>query len=97
MYMIAVLLFTIVLADIVHWFRITAQYETFDEMVPAYLSTFPSWLQNTRIITAIEIFLLGVSQFIFIQAIKLNYLKAISIVFAALTALLIIWQTFSLM
>lgn len=97
MYMVAVVLLAIVITDITHWFRITAQYDTFEEMVPAYLSAYPAWLQNARIITAIEIFLLGSSLFIFIQAMKANYLKIISIVFAALASLLICWQTFSLM
>ena len=97
MYMVAVVLLAIVITDITHWFRITAQYDTFEKMVPAYLSAFPSWLQNARIITVIEIFLLGISGFIFVQAIKSNYLKIISIVFAALASLLIYWQTFSLM
>ena len=97
MYMVAVVLLAIVIADIIHWFHITAQYDTFEQMVPAYLSVFPAWLQNARIITAMEIFLLGISGFIFVQAIKVNYLKVISIVFAGLTALLIFWQTFSLM
>lgn len=95
--MVAVVLLAIVIADLIHWFRITAQYEDHYEMVGAYLDAFPSWLQNAGIITAIEVFLLGVTEFIFVQAIKANYLKISSTVLAGLTALLIFWQTFSLM
>ncbi|RDI08496.1 hypothetical protein DEU42_11027 [Flavobacterium sp. AG291] len=95
--MVAVALLAVVIANLIHWFRITAQYDTFEEMVPAYLSVFPSWLQNARIITMIDIFLLGISGFIFAQAIKVNYLKVLSIIFAGLTSLLILWQVFSLM
>lgn len=96
-YCIAVLLLSVVIVDIIYWFYITSQYETFAEMVPAYLKIFPESLQNATIVTAICIFLLGVSLFIFVQAIKVNYLKTVSTVLAGLSSLLLSWQLFSLM
>ncbi len=96
-YMIAVLLLAIVIADISWWIYITSQYETFAEMVPAYLDIFPSFLQNTFWVTVLCIYLLGVSAFIFIYSITINYLKTLSIVLAGLSSLLLCWQVFSLM
>jgi len=96
-YIIAILLLAVVIADIIYWFYITSQYETFAQMVPAYLKIFPEPLQDATIVTAMCIFLLGISVFIFIEAIKANYLKILSIVLAGLSSLLLSWQLFSLM
>jgi hypothetical protein len=96
-YIIAILLLTVVITDLIYWFCITSQYNNHYEMVEAYLKIFPEPLQNATIITAICIFLLGISTFIFIQAVKVNYLKVLSIVLAGLSSLLLSWQLFSLM
>lgn len=95
--MIAVLLLAIVTADIGWWFYITSQYETFAEMVPAYLDIFPPFLQNAFWITVLCIYLLGVSAFIFTYSITVNYLRILSILLAGLSSLLMCWQVFSLM
>jgi hypothetical protein len=95
--MIAAALLTAVMANIGWWFYVTTQHETFYEMLTAYLDVFPDWLQNARIITVIDIFFLGVSGFIFMEAAKANYLKILSIVLVGLSALLLLWQVWTLM
>lgn len=96
-YIIAILLLAIVIADTIWWFYITSQYDTFPEMVTASLKPFPEVLQNARWLTALEIWLLAIALFIFMQAIKVNYLKVLSVILAALSGLLCFWRIFSLM
>lgn len=96
-YMIAVLLLAIVIADTAYWIYVTTQYDSFEETLAAYLNVFPEALRNPFWLTVLDIWLLGVSLFIFMQAAKANYLKLLSIVFAALSGVLCVWRIFSLM
>jgi hypothetical protein len=96
-YCIAILLLSVVIADTAYWIYITTQYHNFFDMRSAYLSIFPEVLQNPFWLTVLDIWLLGISLFIFIQAAKANYLKYLSVVLAGLSGLLLVWRIFTLM
>lgn len=97
LYKLAILLLLIVVADIIYWFYITGQYETFEQMVVAYEQTFPKPLQNARLLTAICIVQLTISLLIFIKAVTVNYYEKASLALSIFTGLLLGWQFFSLM
>ena len=96
-YCIAVLLLLVVIADTAYWIYITTQYDNFFDMRSAYLSIFPEMLQNPFWLTVLDIWLLGVSLFIFFQAVIANYLKYLSVILASLSGLLCAWRIFTLM
>jgi len=96
-YCIGVLLLSVVIADTAYWIYITTQYDNFFDMRSAYLSIFPEGLQNPFWLTVLDIWLLGVSMFIFMQAVMANYLKYLSVVLTVLSGLLCAWRIFTLM
>ncbi|MHA3789893.1 hypothetical protein ACX0HA_16925 [Flavobacterium hauense] len=96
-YCIAILLLAAVIADTSYWIYVTTLYDGFPETVTAYLSIFPEVLRNAFWLTVIEIYLLAITIFIFMQSIKVHYLKPLSIVLAALSCVLSAWKIFSLM
>lgn len=96
-YMVAVVLLSLVIADTAYWIYITTQYDGFEATLAAYLSVFPEALRNPFWLTVLDIWFLGVSLFIFTQSISANYLKGLSVLFAALSGLLLAWRIFTLM
>lgn len=76
-YTIAVLLLTIVVANISLWIYTTTQYNTFLEMKAAYYSYFPNWLADYT--THARIILLAIAIPIFALAIQKNHLKSLSV------------------
>lgn len=96
-YLIAILLLATVIADTIWWFYITSIYDTFPEMVTAFLEPFPQQLQNARLLSVYEIGLLAIAIFIFVKSINTNYLKRISVILACLSGFLCAWKLFSLM
>ncbi|MBL7814022.1 MAG: hypothetical protein JNL70_03370 [Saprospiraceae bacterium] len=69
----------------------------FEDIKAAYLSRFPTWLQNPLLITFLNIVLLSGSTFFFFEATHDSHLKTVSIVFIVLCWILIAWQVFSLL
>jgi len=94
-YTIAVLLLTIVVANISLWIYTTTQYDAFLEMKAAYYSYFPNWLADYT--THAGMVLLAIAIPLFAVAIQNNYLKKLSIVLMGFSCLLFSWQLFTLM
>lgn len=94
-YTIAILLLTVVIANISLWIYTTTQQSSFLESQAAYFAYFPKWLAGYT--THIGIVFLGIAIPIFAMAVQNNYRKNISIVLMALSILLFVWQIFTLM
>ena len=97
MYAIGILLLAAVIAHMGYWIYITTQHTSFEASKAAYLSSFPNPLQNTFLLTAINIYLLGCSIIIFLQSMKVNYRKKVSVALLISAAFLSAWNIFTLM
>lgn len=91
-----VCLFTTI-ADMILWFKTCAQYEGFEEIKQAYLSYFPVSLRGDYTLTLINCGMLAVSVLVFVNSIRIGFLKTISFVLTILSGILFYWQLFSLM
>jgi hypothetical protein len=94
----AIILLTIVSADIYWWISIASDNsKTFKEVQSMYHQKFPEFLRNGKLITFINIILLAAATFLFIKTSSVFQLKKVSLGFMIISSLLAIWQIFTLM
>lgn len=88
----------IVIANMALWMiTATGNDITFEQMVANYLSHYPEWLQNARLLTIINIVLLGIAGGLFFLSTRNPKLKIVGPSFAILSGILGMWNVFSLM
>ena len=97
LFFLAVVFMLIVVADLLHWFVITAETANFEQARQEYLEHYPAAIQNARLLTVISILLLTVSGFIFLNTSKTTHFRKSASILGMLSALLLIWKIFSLM
>ena len=97
LYSLALLCLFTTIADMVLWFKVCAQYDSFEETKQAYLSYFPVSLRGQYTLTLINCGMLAVSVLVFANSIRIRFLKTISFVLTILSGILFYWQLFSLM
>lgn len=97
LFFLAVVFVFIVVADLIHWFMVTADIANFEQAKQEYLEHYPSYIQNARLLTVISILMLTFSGFIFLNAVKTRSFKIASSLLGMLCALLLMWKIFSLM
>lgn len=96
-FIIATLLLSIFIVNMIWWFRVTDSDSSFEIVKQNYLSVFPGFLQNPLLPTAIAIIILVISGVFFVQTRHGNGLKKVSTVGFCLSFALAFWQLFSLM
>ena len=96
-FIIASVLLTVIMVDMIWWFRATDSDNSFEVIKQNYLSVFPGFLQNPLLLTGIAIVFLVISGIFFVQTRKGNRLKIVSTVGFCLSFTLAFWQLFSLM
>ncbi|MEE1885267.1 hypothetical protein [Pedobacter flavus] len=93
---VASFLLILILYDVVTWILIATKAGSHETSVIEYLQRFPDFLQNPRVITFLELIVLGCSIFLFYKSSKLNY-KVCSKIGFFIASILFGWLTFSLM
>jgi hypothetical protein len=95
----ALLLLLTAIADMVLWFYVCADEGliTFEQRKEKYLSYFPLSLQSAQLLTLITMALLTAAALMFYKTSSVKPLRIVSAVLGFLSALLFMWQVFSLM
>ena len=82
--------------DTIWWLQGWSSSRSFEENKALYLARFPDFLQNAKLITLINIILLGISLFAFFKTQNANYLRTISFILLTISGLLFLLYVFSL-
>nr|WP_295928141.1 hypothetical protein [uncultured Dyadobacter sp.] len=96
---VGVLLSLVVLLSFALWFKVTLTNKTdFETARQLYLSNYPPFVQNARVLTALHIVLNVLAIICFLRS-PLSSLKLNALVkfFVVLNVVMMIWQIFSLM
>lgn len=91
------LLLILILADVAWWIANFTETISYEENTQKYLSRFPSFLQNARLTTVIEIGILSIALVGFWKSKQANYLRKVAVLLFALTSVVLFWLLFTLM
>lgn len=98
LFIVASILLLFPVATMLLWFSIAVdEAQPFEAMKAEYLSYFPDFLQNAQLITVLNIAFLAAACAFFYKTIVFPKYRLTAIILAAFSALLLMWNAFSLM
>ena len=94
---ISIIITLLVLFNVYWWIKCAVTFDDFETTLIQYLSVFPEFMGDGRIIASFRLLLIGFNISILIYFIIKNYYLVISVVLLSVNALVFLWTLFSLM
>lgn len=93
---IAIFFVGFILADLFLWFAVTSKIVDTETARETYLSYYPEFLQNGRVLTVISILMLTFSGYIFLNTSKKNENKKTGLILGLLSTLLLMIKIYTI-
>lgn len=97
LFTISIIITLIIFFNIYWWIKCAIAFDNFEDTLVQYLSVFPEFMANGRLIASIRLLLLGINLSILIYFINKRSYFILSIILLSINALIFIWTLFSLM
>lgn len=97
-FIIAFLLLSFVCTDIFWWIQISSDYsKSLQQVNIEYLKKFPELITNGKQVAILNILLLSISILLFLKSEKFRKIKGLSFALIIINAIIVLWQTFTLL
>jgi hypothetical protein len=94
---ISIIITLLIFFNIYWWVKCAITFDDFEDTLAQYLSVFPEFMSNGRLIASIRLLLIGINLSILIYFINKSFYLIFSVVLLSVNALIFMWTLFSLM